>query len=359
MASKKRVVVVVGDMGGALETVPGVLALQILDPEAELRWIIDPGELARANTVLDKAKISYERRLPSPDDTPSVIVIGTSATAVEGQIAWTQHGKDRGIPVIWVEDLFGTGSRKATQVVSPDVMLTIHPVAEEIAQRVRPGLKTVTVGKPSFARIPTLIPQKPAIRQKVREALGINDKFLITWIFGGEPAERAWSQLEAFKHAHHDLSSINYVVMPRFHPKHPEKQKLETAMKDILAKRVLEDTGSLDEVILAADFVIADWGSTDTYTSMFVDVPVATVLFPDDTPRRVAAGYINGLPPALTGHEDWGLPSVHHLVSCAKFVECYPKSTAARTRDRAIQFQELLRPGAAERIADEIQKAIL
>jgi hypothetical protein len=68
---------VVGDIGSVNEILPAMKLIK----DTEVRWFVDPGELARADIILEREKISFEKRLPQPSDAPSVIVVGTSATA--------------------------------------------------------------------------------------------------------------------------------------------------------------------------------------------------------------------------------------------------------------------------------------
>lgn len=345
---------VVGDIGSTKEVLPSMRVISEHIEEINIRWFVDPGPLSRAGIILDEAGVLYEKRLPRENDNPSVIVVGTNATAVEAQIAWTDFGRTHSIPVIWIEDMFGTGSRKETQSVSPDLLFTIHPIAEEIAKRVRPGLKTRTLGKPSFERIPDLIERKYDLREKAREALGVKDRFTIAWLFAGEPQERTWHQVKSFKGELKRLQKLDAVVVARFHPKHPEKAGLEAHLDALLGGRSFRETGTLDDAILAADFVVADWGSTDSFTSLFLTIPIATTLFPDDTERRLAAGYIDGLPPILTDHPVWALESIDDMFSVAKLVQQLPHVAVEETRERIKQFEDLLMPEAAERIAGNI-----
>lgn len=353
----KGVAAVVGDIGGAKELLP---AMQILEKRNLcIQWFVDPGPEARAGVILTNAGVSYEKRLPDPNDKPSVIVVGTSATAVSAQIIWTRFGREKGIPVIWLEDWFGTGSRKNTQVTAPNMMLTIHPIAEGIARNVRMDLPTKTVGKPSFSRIPTLIEKRLEIREQARRELRIMEgEFLVHWIFTGAPAERPWEQIEEFRRAGNQLAGSSTLMMPRFHPKHLKKVRLEAAMKEVLGDRFVAPAIGLDSAIAASDLVVADWGTTDAFTALFLSVPVATTLFPNDFDERVEIGFIGGIPPILMRTEgvyrEWGLVKATDICNRVRYIAEHRELAAFITQNRARGFQDMCEPDAAKRIADEI-----
>jgi hypothetical protein len=108
---------------------------------------------------------------------------------------------------------------------------------------------------------------------------------------------------------------------------------------------------------LASNLLVANWGNTDPYKSLFFGVPVVTMLFPDDTDARVAAGYPNGVPPIVGQDAKWGVTGAMSLrvrLAVVKNNENYARLITANKR--AAPFRSLLIPGAEERIADEVMK---
>jgi hypothetical protein len=193
---RSEVFVVVGDIGSAKELLPAVRVLE--SRGVNVRWIADPSDKAKAPTdVLDKAGIVYERGIPSVFSFAKVILVGTSATAVSAQLLWTVYGIESNIPVLWYEDLWGTGSRPSTQLVSPNHMLVIDDAAAAIARTVRPSLDVTVVGKPTFGALPSQ-EQAAEICMNLRSKYNLTDAdFLVTVGFGGDPPERAFEQLKA------------------------------------------------------------------------------------------------------------------------------------------------------------------
>ena len=229
----KKILVVFGDIGSAKEMVP---VLKVLEERGiKVSYVADPKGKA-ATDVLGKAGIPYETKEPADSDTRDLdaydlILVGTSATANSFQVAWTKYAREKNIPVLWIEDLYGTGSRKNSQIVSPDTMLVVDEVAKQIAKTVRPNLDVRVVGKPTFGALPDEV-GAVSIRNKVREKLGLTEsEFLVTVGFGGDPAERALTQLPQIISAL-EAYEDSLTVAWRFHPKHPQKDQLwETATK--------------------------------------------------------------------------------------------------------------------------------
>lgn len=367
-----KVYAVCGDIGGTKEVIPA--AAELMARGVSVEWFIDPngkggpdvlakpevltklGVTAKAYPEWGRAGVAYETREPNENDCPDLIMVGTSATAAYAQIKWTNFGKKHGIPVLWVEDLHGTGSRKALHDVWPDAMCVIDEAAQSIAQTVRRGLTTHVTGKPSFENLSDLISRKAEICTKVREELKLAETdFFVTWLFGGEPAARSNTQLDYFEDS---LSEHTYpgVFNLRFHPKHPDsKSGLQHArfekMNEIkkVDGRPIKD---VQEVVLASDMLLADWGNTDALTALLGGVPVVTILFPEDTVRRVDAGYPEGVPPVLQMNPWWGVTSVGDMQDRIWRVYTDPKDYTAVTAHRAVPFQKLLEKGAAARIAD-------
>lgn len=354
---------VVGDIGGAKEILPVV---QILQGKygAAVKWFVDSSPKAKAGTeVLDKAEIPYERRDPKHSDYPKVIVVGTSATAVESQIDWTRYGIENNIPVIWVEDLHGTGSVKNVRGVSPDLMVVVDEIASRCANAIRPSLKTSVLGKPSFANLPVLIEKAPEIRAVVRKELGLGEyAFLVHCMFGGEPQERAWTQVMELERRTYTIRMClsmarNVFVMCRFHPKHPDVEELRERTASVLGTRFIDGARVKDaqHAVIASDFLFSEYSANDQFTGLLAGVPVGTLLFPYDCGWRIERGYPEGVPPILIGREEWGVASIEKMSELVCLAVKNHEFVKETTENRAKPFRTLLEPGAAERIADVVK----
>lgn len=352
-----------GDIGGMKEVHEGMNALQGI--YVDVTYFIDNDPLAKAGTdflAKQNPPVSYETRGPIDSDCPNIIVIGTSATAFSGQIAWTRYGHDKGIPVVWVEDLYGTGERQGTLEVSPTVMLVVDAVAAEIVRKIRPNVKTIVVGKPTFGKLPNE-DQAAVIRERIRKELAIGEhEFLLTIGFGGDPAERAVAQLPLIIKA---LQGVNVVSAFRFHPKHPQKDALWNTVEQSGLRYVDARKYDLTELNIASDAVFADWGNTDAIKAILCGVPTMTMLFPehlmlangqafDDYERRMSVGYPDGTPPIIGSHPGWGMRNEMEFWLCLSDIMEYPEYAQKTTIARAEMFRDLLIPGAAERIAGEV-----
>jgi hypothetical protein len=362
--STPGVYAIYGDIGGAKEVLP---AVQLLAKEGVLVKHFVLGERARAGTdVLEPAGVSYEKRGPETGDKPAVIVCGTSETAPEGLIEWTKFGRDRSIPVIWVEDLWGAGEHKRTQVVSPNVMCVIDEIAAHIAQGVRPDIQTEVVGKPSFAALAKKLENVEQIRETTRAQLaarlGIRnfEGKIVTYGSGGEVPARAYLHLKALCEdgglgSYYDGEVI---FVPRFHPKLAEddKRRLRVEALKVGAYVVMAHDLDMDFVTVASDVNIGDWGSTSMYTSAIFGIPPVMCMFPDDIERRLGAGYPDGEPPLLIAKAGSG--AIHAASFRGILNEILSKSDHywQVTFEYAAPFRKLLEPGAEERIVEVVKR---
>lgn len=366
--AQQAVYAIGGDIGGMKEVHEGMNRLQGIC--VDVTYFIDNDPLAKAGTdflAKQNPPVSYETRGPIDSDCPNIIVIGTSATAFSGQIAWTRYGHDKGIPVVWVEDLYGTGERQGTLEVSPTVMLVVDAIAAEIANKIRPKVKTIIVGKPTFGKLPNE-EQSAVMRERIREELMIGvQEFLLTITFGGDPAERAIAQLPLIieKLRLMKLQGINVACAFRFHPKHPQKDALWNTVEQSGLRYVDARKYDLTELNIASDAVCADWGNTDAIKAILCGVPTMTMLFPehlmlangqafDDYERRVSVGYPGGTPPIIRSYPGWGMRNEMEFWLCLCDIMEYPEYAQKTTIARAEMFRDLLIPGAAERIAGEV-----
>ena len=78
----------------------------------------------------------------------------------------------------------------------------------------------------------------------------------------------------------------------------------------------------MDALNMAANAVVANWGSTDPYKVIICGIPVITMMFPDDDLRdREERGCLNGVPPILVGQEQWGATSAQQMVQLLGMVK--------------------------------------
>lgn len=382
----KTVAVVVGDLGGAKEVVP--IAKELERRGATVRYFLDSSPKAKAGDVLMKAGVSYETRDPNAEDKFDVILAGTSATANGAQVKWTEWGWANRIKVVWMEDLHGTGSRANSRSVTPDFMLVIDEMAARIAEKVRPGLRTIVVGKPTFSD-PKELPRLedgPAIRAKIRAEFELDDnRFLIVAGFGGDPAERSETQLQMildklsklfpqdlFRWAPDcmNLDVVEYflhtctVIAWRFHPKHPSANELWEKAESACAAEGIRTVDArkvdMNHLTIAADLCIADWGNTNQLAAVLHGTPVATMMFPEDS-RLVDIYPPDGVPPVVATDSGWGVIFIEQLARL--IAQTYSAGPGLQMRDytrnvRGKTFASLLQPGVAERAANLIELII-
>ena len=348
-----------GDIGGAKETLP---AMQAVSKKGVVVRHFVSGDRARAGIdVLDKALVPYETRGPQTDDKPALIVVGTNATAVQGQIGWTKFGRDRGIPVLWIEDLWGAGETEKTQVVSPDTMCVIDTIAGRIAQNVRPHMQVNVVGKPSFAalakKLENLEESRATTRAQLAARLGITNfnGHIVTYGSGGEVPTRVYIHLQALRDL--GLSTNKEVIfVPRFHPKlsDDDKQHVRILSFTVGTYVVMAHDLDMDFITVSSDVNIGEWGSTTMYTSVLFGVPAIMCMFPDDRGRRLALGYPNGVPPLLMAEAGRGPTDITLLHDALNEILCAPEQYREMTRKNGAVFRTLLEPGAEDRIAEVV-----
>lgn len=362
MSRAYEIYVVVGDIGSAKDLVSA--GEELAEYGHLIKWIADPKGKAASDVLTKKGIIFESRSSPIATDRPEIILIGTSASAVEAQIAWTQYGHEKSIPVIWYEDLWGTGEREATIGVNPDIMLVIDETAEKIAKTVRPNLKTKVVGKPTYEQLNNFIAKTPEIRRKIHDELKVRPlNFLVSYWSSGEDPSRAKTHLNILK----ELSAIDghqIILAPRLHPKLAEDIKKE--LWDICrsGQCIVVDAQSVpqEELIIASDAVIADWSGDAGYKSILLNVPVLITLFPDDTEKRVKCGYPDGDPPHVASG---AVPPAYCGTDISEFLQtCIVFDNLDSTAfHRALQklyepHLDLLKPGSVKRICQAVEECL-
>lgn len=281
-----HVVIVVGDMGGANECIP--VGLLLASSGHFVEWIVCPSKFARAQVKLDEAKIAYERRLPEEGDAVAdMILIGVSATAVDAQKAFTAFGKARNISVIWLEDLFGTGSIKAVSECSPDLMLVISEVAATLARTVRPGLEVKVVGKPSFGKLIPKFYTGSSLRRKLISTCHLpSDVLIVACVLSGE---HVLEQVRVLMRTPSPVGYPQVALILRLHPKlsgeiKDEAMQIMATAQNLLIKTAPELT--TDEVVIASDLVISGHSATEQYVGLLASVPALITMFPGEEACR-------------------------------------------------------------------------
>ena len=373
MKKQYRVYAVVGDIGGTKEVKPAIEALQRMMPGVQVKWFVDPSPRAAGGTnVLDPTGIKYERRMPSADDNADLLVYGASATAYEAQVEWTKWAKALNIPVVGVNDFYGTSNLPQVQVGSPDIMCVLDEQDAAITRVARPGVEVAICGKPSFVQdIGPLLTRKNEIRAEVRGRLGIADDEIMVLVLPGSEVESFSAHLEAVRQLTRLLGK-KLVFVSRAHPKLlkleegkrcVEQEVAELSVNAAQGVRVIADSvqveKNLAQVVLASDLMLCTWGSTDQFTAALAGIPVILFLFPDDLAKRKATGYIDGQPPLIRANAGWGAETPEQLLEQVNRVLSDPASAKEFVRTGALAFQPLIQSGAAERIAQVIADKLL
>jgi len=105
--------------------------------------------------------------------------------------------------------------------------------------------------------------------------------------------------------------------------------------------------------------MVCTWGSTDQFTAALAGIPVILFLFPDDKQKRLATGYIDGVPPLIRAHAGWEAETSEQLAERVGKIIFDPASAKKFVETGAAVFQPLIRSGAAERIAQVIVDKLL
>ena len=359
---KNKIVAVFGDIGGCKETLP---ALQILRERGfTVGTVVSEG--GKAVSVLTTSQATSDSFLSNGSIDGRIldgIVVGTSATAGSAQIAWTDWGRSHAIPVIWVEDLYGTGERTAVRgSAGPDVLCVIDEMAADIARRGWPKAKVVVCGKPTFKRVGVLLAQQDTIRAQVREKLNIDARErLLTWFSGGErPEEEIATLIEGIE----PLQKYNGLrVAARVHPKMPEpalgeiRARIASWSSRFRIDPIAVFAADANELTLASDIVVGTWGSTQCYVAVLARAACISTHF-GSAEQRLAAGYADGLSPAVAAGAAMAVTIPAEIVSRVGDVLRGRGEGAHIEAVRNMPFRPLIAPGAAERIADAIVAAM-
>ncbi len=296
-----RILAVVGDVGGATELLP---ALDILAREHKVTTVLDPA--GKAGAVLEKAGVAWVAHDPAGGELPfcDVVAVGTSATANGAQVAISRLARAAGIPVVWVEDLYGCGSRipEGTRVAcAPDVFCAIDEAAARIARGTWPHARIAVTGKPSWSHLPAMLARREGIRMAVRQRLGlVHDEVLLTHWQGGMDAE---VERQAFD----VIRGLRIIPGLRVAFRPHGKLKPDAAREAMIAEAARWEgyvcagavhVSPAEELTLASDLVVAGWGGTQGYSAVLAGVPTVVAAFGEAAAAEMRAiGYPDGLPP--------------------------------------------------------------
>jgi hypothetical protein len=360
----KNVYAVYGDIMTAKEVLP---AMQILENRGFLvSHIVDSGELARAPMVLDKEGIKYSKRDPISEDMPDVIVVGTSVSAIDAQIKWTQFGRENNISVIWVEDFYGTGENEKVLSLSPDVVCTVDEIAKQIIELTRPNANVEVVGKPSFEQFAKYLSIQPKVREDVCDELNIGkDSFIVTLWAGAEYKETTHAHILALRGLD-ELTNRKVFYLPRLHPKTSEDLKDKFY---VLAsegnKNIIHTDGfdNPDDIVVASNINVGGWGTNSMYIGSILGIPSVMCLFPEEChggiKERIRIGYKDGIPPLVMAKAGWGARNEKHLKAILSSIMNHEDKMKEHVRENSKVFRPLLEnTGAAERIADVVENYV-
>ena len=342
---------VVGDLGSCRELL--FITPMLIRWGYTLVWFADPQ--GKAKDYLTKEEVQFREELPSLEERPNLVLIGTSVSAWQFQVAMTERGHQWGSPVLWLEDLHGTGARLPVRCVNPDVMLVIDEVAETITHRTRPGVKTYVIGKPTFADLSPI--QGSDIRSRIRNENGIGQRdILVSYWSGGEIPERAEQQLQAlvtFANLHRD----RVVLVPRLHPKLPSgfRDEMWQFVKTNAPRVFHASELPADHLHLASDVVTAEWTGTEGLRAMLLERPVLVWMFPmKGDEERLRSVYPNESPPLLEAGAALAIATQTDLDVIMKIAEDPGRALQALSDGRQ-DFLPLLMPGADRRAATVIE----
>ena len=360
MTKTKRIIIGAGDIGGCKEVEPAVRIL--IEKGIEIEWRVDPSTNARAGTnVLVKRGIAYSTAFPQASDSTDLVLVGTSATAMDMQIALSRFAREKEIPCIHVEDFPGTAHYPKVRVAPPTTLCVVDEVAAEIARHARPEIPDIrTVGKPSYAEeVGPFLDSKDNVWEEVRKLLGLErTDFVIAYSSGGT-AETVMPHILVLADLG-DVAGRRTVLLDRLHPKLPDGAKVEA--RKILADgktRVVDSSAekSLERVALAADIVVCTWGSTVQFAAALAGVPPVLTLFPDDQKAREEIGYVDGVPPLIRSEAGFGASSALELKELLFQIASQPKYRL-QVRQNGRKFDSWVKPGAAERIAAVVMEKL-
>jgi len=357
---KKEVAVVVGDIGATKELVPAGRRLQ--EEGCNVEWYVDEG--GKGIQILDREGIPSCTGLPRMEDAPAAdcIVIGTSATAVEAQLHWTEYGKVWKVPVIWYEDLVCTGELPQTSMANPNVMLVTCRVAELIARRKRPGIDTVVVGKPTFEGLSAIdLVKAMGIKAETRKPLAISGIDVVVVYWGGGDSDRVKRHLGALREMGEIETSAGnkqrLVLIPRLHPKMPDYDEVWKFALDgsvfIVDGRDVEET----RLNCAADVVIGEGGSTQCYVSALLGKRVCIPMWPAGGRDWQECGCTHNAPPLISEKCAYPLVNSSELAEGITVVVS-SRDIGQRFQNAQAAFGDMRKLGADVRIMQAVMSAI-
>lgn len=359
------IVVVGGDAATAVEGIPIVDELR--KRGHFVRWIMDlEGE---GRKVLEKRQLVFELFDDAMlGDNVDLILVLTSVTAVHAQQVWTRYGQLYPKPVVWYEDFPGTAHVEVVRSLQPDALMVINDAAADIARQIRPLVPIHVVGKPSFELRADMEGGVVYFRTQARDALRVEgNDFVVVYWSGGETIKRVKKQLAVLRDIR--LGEVRMVLAPRIHPKLDRlgagtQRRLIDYARTGKAETFDWHSEEGKTVNAAADVLVCDAGCTEAMIGALMGIPTIITRFPDDYARLIARGLPGGVPmvvacgAALSAESG---PQLVYLLSILAGIWQEYDSWEDLLTQCFLQSQplvSLLEPGAAERIANVIERLV-
>jgi len=366
----KEVFFISGDLGGYEDTLPVVRRLQ--KSGARIRYFVDPDGVAKKR--LDEVGTFCEFRLPQEKDEPDLIIIGVSSSAFGLQVAWTEFGWWKGIPVFWIEDVPGMAAAPHVRVelertrVSPRVIFCSEVAGEGINRKYYPGARVLCLGKTTFEGLGELRKKAKHIRSLVRARAKIKeqDKVIAFWS-GGSSKDRVEEQLGAIVSVLAKMTSFfdgRFSFAPLFHPQLDRNFYAGTTHYLFGKAMGLCESAGIEVIdlrgknpadnIMASDITIGDWDGNEATRSTVLGVPAIITLFPDDFERRVDLGFKHGAVSLISSGAAFGVKNAGELDAAITHITNNEKDVMDALREASKPYFSMGEPGATARIVFEI-----
>ncbi len=340
----------VGDIGACKELLP--VATLLKKENYSIVWVADPQ--GKAQTLLTREHIPFITGEPIQQE-PNLVLVGTSATARGAQISWSNFARQKNVPLVWYEDVYGTAAVSLGSGPEPDTLIVIDKSADQIASTRMKSAKVLVGGKPTYEDL-----RSPAHRIKLanagRKKLGLQENECITsFISSGENSERVRAHIQAL----YPALKGNKVII-RLHPKLAgEAAALMEQACNLFGNQLLESSSSDTlEVIFASDLVITDYSGDAPYQAALGNIPVIMTLFPDCQEQMEKRGYINSVPPLLAAGACWGARTPYDLEILTKGINRAPLAALNAIEQNIKPFLPLTQQGGARRIANIVKSRL-
>jgi hypothetical protein len=203
--------VVIGDIGGTKAVLAVIAKLKEFGHEVQI--VADPKGLGKS--TLDDQHLPYEEFGHAGLTKPDLLLVGTSATALNAQVEITGWCKNQKVPIVWLEDFWGTAIVALCQhkMARPNYLFTLDAAGSR-----HMGIEYIVTGNPALDRLATW--NVAEARKRVRQAMGIPDDTHIVSYFGpGYEAKYPARVFESLALLVPDLVQTGATFLPVLHPK--------------------------------------------------------------------------------------------------------------------------------------------